>query len=89
MLTIELTEILTKEFNPKFLNYDVFDSNINIVISSNCFINQPIAERVRSIYSCIEKNLPEAFETHRVFVHTFTQEELKEVLKTYSEEGTE
>jgi stress-induced morphogen len=88
MLTIRLTELLTKEFNPKFLNYDIFHNNINIVISSNCFINQPIAERIRSIYSCLEKNIPEVFETHSIFVHTFTQEELKEVLKTHSEEGT-
>jgi stress-induced morphogen len=83
----ELSNILTKDFNPQFLAFDFFDENINVVISSNCFINQSIPERVRSVYSCIEKKLPELFEKHSVFVHTFTQEEMLEVLKKYNEEG--
>lgn len=87
MLTDRLSDILINEFNPQFLAFDFFDENINIVIASNCFINQNITDRVRSVYSCIEKKLPELFEKHPVFVHTFTQEEMLEVLKKYNEEG--
>lgn len=88
MLTDNLSAILTNDFNPQFLAYDFFDKNINIVISSRCFINQPISERVRSIYQCIEKNIPETFESYSVFVHTFTEEELIEVLQLHNEKGT-
>lgn len=89
MLTENLTDILIKDFNPQFLAFDFFDKNINIVISSSCFINQSITGRVRDIYKCIEKNIPQIFEKHYVFVHTFTKEELIEVLQLQQqEEGT-
>jgi len=89
MVIEKLTTILINDFNPKFLAYDFFDDNINIVISSDCFINQIVTDRVRSVFSCIEKKLPEVFENYGVFVHTFTEDELVEVLEVLNQEGTE
>ncbi len=85
----KLTTTLINDFNPKFLAFDFFEDNINIVISSDCFINQIVTDRVRSVFFCIEKKLPETFEKYGVFVHTFTEEELVEVLEVLNQEGTE
>lgn len=89
-----LTDFLMQDFNPKFLAYDTFQDtttdiqqNLNIVICSDCFINQQMHERVRSVYKCIEKNVPELFESYGVFVHTLTEEELIDVLDFNIEEG--
>jgi stress-induced morphogen len=81
-----LTKTLIDDFNPKFLAFDFFDDNMNIVISSDCFINQSMENRVRSIYKCIEEKSPKVLDHHHVFVHTFTEEELVEVLE-YNKEG--
>lgn len=86
-MTEKLTEILIKEFNPKFLAYDRFENNINIVIASDCFINQPMTDRVRSVYGCVEQKLPELFENNSIFVHAFTEDQLLDVLKSQLEEG--
>lgn len=85
----KLTTILIRDFNPKFLVYDFFDENINIVICSDCFINQSMGERIKSVYLNIEKNCPEIFEKSRIFVNAFTQEELVDVLEYFQEEGTQ
>ena len=86
MYVEHLTKTLIDDFNPKFLAFDFFDDSINIVISSDCFINQPMESRVRSIYKCIEEKSPNVLDYHHVFVHTFTEEELVEVVE-YNKEG--
>jgi hypothetical protein len=88
MYVEHLTDTLIQEFNPKFLGFDFFDNNINIVISSDCFINQSMHDRVKSIYKCIQEKSPNVLEYHHVFVHTFTQEELTDVLE-HSQEDTD
>jgi stress-induced morphogen len=82
----QLTKTLIDDFNPKFLAFDFFDDNINIVISSDCFINQSMQDRVKSIYKCIQEKSPNVLEYHHIFVHTFTQEELTDVLEHNQEE---
>ena len=86
MYVEHLTDTLIEEFNPKFLGFDFFDDNVNIVISSDCFINQSMQDRVQSIYKCIKEKSPIVLEYHDVFVHTFTEEELMDVLE-HSKEG--
>ena len=88
MIVEEMTTILIKDFNPSFLAYDYFDNNINIIITSNCFINQPMNERIRSVYKSIEEKSPLVLESYSVFVHSFTEEELTEVLE-HNKEGTD
>lgn len=84
----KLTSSLINDFNPKFLAYDTADDNIiNIVMAADCFINQSMQERVRSVYHCIEEKCPEILETHFIFVHSFTESEILEVLE-YNQEGT-
>jgi stress-induced morphogen len=87
MYVEQLSETLIEEFNPKFLGFDFFDDNMNIVISSDCFINQSMQDRVKSVYNCIQEKSPNVLEYHRIFVHTFTQAELTDVLE-YNKEGT-
>lgn len=86
-MTEKLTQLLIKDFNPKFLAYDLFENNINIVIASDCFINQAMVDRIRSVYACVENNLPELFEKNSIFVHAFTEDQLLDVLKSQLEEG--
>lgn len=74
-----LTDGICKQFNPKFLAFDYFEDSINIVIACDCFINQPIPDRVRSVFSFLENTAPELFEVYSVYVHTFTEEELNEI----------
>ena len=81
-----LTTSLINDFNPKFLAYDTMDNIINIVIASDCFINQPMQDRVRSVYRCIEEKCPEILENHFIFVHSFTESEILEVLE-HNQEG--
>jgi hypothetical protein len=83
----KISDVLIEKFNPSFLEFDLFDdNNINIVISSDCFINQTIPERVRDVFFYLEKDTPEILEKHRIYVHTFTKEELNEVLSFYHKE---
>jgi stress-induced morphogen len=73
-----LESVLIKNFNPDFLYLDKIDDDmINVVISSKCFINQTIDNRVRSVYKVIEENLPEIFDKYSVFVSTLTLDELE------------
>lgn len=81
MVVEKLTTTLINDFNPKFLAYDLFENNINIVIASDCFINQSMPDRVRSVYKCVEEKCSEALETYTLFVHSFTEEELLQVLE--------
>jgi len=87
MPTEKISDILIENFNPSFLSFDFFDDNVNIVISSDCFINQSVPERVRSVFFYLEKNAPEVIESYGVYVHTFTKEELNEVLLLHDEEA--
>jgi stress-induced morphogen len=86
MVVEKLTTTLINDFNPKFLAYDTFDNSINIVIASDCFINQSMPDRVRSVYKCVEEKCPEILENHFIFVHSFTEDELLDVLE-HNEEG--
>jgi hypothetical protein len=88
MVVEHMTTVLIQDFNPLFLAYDYFDDNINIVITSNCFINQPMHERIRSVYKCIQEKSPNVLESYHVFVHSFTEDELTEVLE-HNKEGTD
>lgn len=93
MVVEKLTDILIEEFNPKFLAYDFFkneqgDEQMNIVISSNCFINQNMGLRVKSIYNTIEKKCPEILEKNPVYVHTFTENEMNDVFEHTTKEGS-
>ena len=88
MAVEEMTTVLIEDFNPSFLAYDYFNDSINIVITSNCFINQPMHERIRSVYKCIEEKSPTVLESYCIFVHSFTEEELTEVLQ-HNQEGTD
>jgi len=77
-MTESLESVLIKNFNPDFLYLDKIDDDmINVVISSKCFINQTIDNRVRSVYKVIEENLPEIFDKYSVFVSTLTLDELE------------
>ena len=87
MIVEKLTTSLINDFNPKFLAYDTVDNIINIVIAADCFINQPMQERVRSVYGCIEKKCPEILEKHFIFVHSFTEDEILEVLEHNQEDS--
>lgn len=82
----KISTILTDNFNPSFLAFDLFGDNINIVISSECFVNQSIPERVRSVFFHLEKNAPDIIESYGIYVHTLTKEELNEVLLFHDEE---
>lgn len=93
MVVEKLTTILVEHFNPKFLAYDFFENDqgeqqINIIISSDCFINQKMEVRVRDIYNTIEKKCPELLEKNPVYVHTFTENELIDVLEHTTKEGS-
>lgn len=87
MLVEKLTTTLIDDFNPKFLAYDTFDNSINIVIASDCFINQSMPDRVRSVYKSVEEKCPEILEQYFIFVHSFTEDELLDVLE-HNQEGT-
>jgi len=75
-----IESVLEKNFNPNFLAIDPIEENtINIVISSACFINQTVSDRVSSVYRCLEKKCPKAFDNYIIFVSTFTDEEMSDV----------
>lgn len=81
-----LENVLLNEFNPNFLAYEFLDEDIlNIVISSNCFINQPMTERVRSVYSCLEKKFPAILEEYTIYISTFTDTEIGDLRDFYIE----
>jgi hypothetical protein len=93
MVVEKLTSILIEDFNPNFLAYDFFEDTqgkeqMSIVISSDCFINQKMDLRVRSIYSTIEKKCPEILEKNSVYVHTFTEDEIISVIEHTTKEGS-
>ena len=80
----QLEEILIREFNPDFLAYEFLDKGtINLVISSNCFINLPMQQRVRLVYECIEKKFPVFLEEYVLYVNTFTPDEIHDLRDFY------
>jgi hypothetical protein len=75
-----IESVLEKDFNPIFLAIDpIEEDTINIVISSPCFINQTVSDRISSVYRCIENKCPKAFDKYKIFVSTFTDEEMSDV----------
>jgi stress-induced morphogen len=73
-----LESVLIENFNPDFLYLDKIDKDmINVVISSKCFMNQTIDNRVRSVYKVLEEKLPNIFDNYSVFVSTLTLHELE------------
>lgn len=81
-----LENVLLNEFNPNFLAYEFLDKDVlNIIISSACFINQPMTERVRSVYSCLERKLPSILDEYTVYISTFTDSEIGELRDFYIE----
>ena len=86
----KLSDCLISNFNPSFLAFDFFDeNNLNIVISSECFINQTMPERIRDVFFYLEKDSPDLLESYGIYVHTFTKEELNEVLTLHLDEADE
>lgn len=90
MVVEKLSVILIDKFNPSFLAFDFFDEdNLNIVISSDCFINRTMPERVRDVFFYLEKDVPDVLENYGIYVHTFTREELNDVLSLHQDEAEE
>jgi len=86
----EIESVLYKNFNPDFIYVDDMDDDmVNIIISSRCFINQKIPDRIRSVYDTLEKECPTVFETKSIFVAALTLEELNGSLDLFLEEINE
>lgn len=84
----QLQNILIEDFNPDFLAYEFVEKDVlNLVISSNCFINQSMPERIRSVYDRIEKRLPSILEEYTIYVNAFTKEEILDLRDYYNNEG--
>ena len=82
MNTIDrIKEILIIDFNPHFLAFDFFDDNVNVIMSADCFINQSMPNRIKSVYKVVRNKCPEIFDEYGFFVYTFTEEELYDVLE--------
>lgn len=83
----DLRSLLIENFNPNFLAYEFIEKNVlNLVMSSACFINQPMPERVRSVYACIENKLPFLLEEYVIYVNAFTDTEIAELRDYYNNE---
>ena len=82
-----LESVLINEFNPTFLAYEFLDQNVlNVVMSSACFINQPMTERIRSVYACLEKKYPAILEEYTIYVSAFTDTEISDLRDFYTEQ---
>ena len=80
----ELENLLLNDFNPDFLAYEFLDSKtINLVLSSKCFINQPMPERIKSVYDCIQNKLPAFLDEYVLYVNAFTESEINELREFY------
>ena len=86
----KIEEIIIRNFNPDFFMIDHIDkNNINLIISSKCFINQPIPERISSVYRVLEKEYPEIFDNKGIFVATLTLDEMTGSLEFFLQEQNE
>lgn len=82
-----LESVLITNFNPTFLAYEFLEQDVlNVVISSSCFINQPMTERIRSVYSCLEKKYPTILEEYTIYISAFTDAEINELRDFYTEQ---
>jgi stress-induced morphogen len=82
-----LESVLINDFNPNFLAYEFLEQDVlNVVISSPCFINQPMTERVRSVYSCLEKKHPAILEEYTIYINAFTDTEITDLRDFYAEQ---
>lgn len=87
MLIDDISDFLISDFNPSFLAFDTVDEGINVIISSDCFLNQSMPERIRSVFRSFEKNAPNILENNPIFVQAFTSEELDDVFRLALGEG--
>lgn len=86
----KIEEIIIRNFNPDFFMIDHIDkSNINLVISSKCFINQSVPDRISSVYRTLEKEYPDLFDIKGIFVATLTLDEMTDSLDFFLQEQNE